>query len=305
MSPSTPRRRCGCEALRSSVVARVPREGTTRISPAGGEVSPPGARQATLISTDPDLYTDDLTRPPTRPPAGLITRRRSCRPILYRSCSDPEYPGRLAAGVWAGRRGGCRGRGRDPIGDGWPACTRRGGRSVTGNGGRREDQPAETGGSGRVLTVSLLMAPAGGSGRRHACQARTPPPWATRCGGEARRTARPTRWAGAVGRAGEKASPPRRGMRGGEAQAGTLRLRAAALDRDTPLRPHRLGTAAQGEAVSLRGLKPSTAGAATAARLGRSPGHGDEPANCRRGPTTFTNPSSRAHNLAERTGPLR
>jgi hypothetical protein len=30
---------------------RVPREGTTRISPAGGEVSPPGARQATLIST--------------------------------------------------------------------------------------------------------------------------------------------------------------------------------------------------------------------------------------------------------------
>ena len=170
----------------------------------------------------------------------------------------------------------------------WAQRASRGGRGVRG-------------GAGRVLTVSLLMAPAGGSGRRHACLARTPPPWATRCGGEARRTARPTRWAGAVGRAGEKASPPRRGMRGGEAQAGTLRLRAAALDRDTPLRPHRLGTAAQGEAVSLRGLKPSTAGAATAARLGRSPGHGDEPANCRRGPTTFTNPNSRAHNLAERT----
>src|SRR5664279_1270855 len=76
----------------------------------------------------------NLTRPPTRPPAGLITRRRCCRRILYRSCSDPEYPGRLAGGVWAGRRGRCRGRGRDPIGDGWAACTRRGGRSVTGNG---------------------------------------------------------------------------------------------------------------------------------------------------------------------------
>jgi len=33
------------------------------------------------------------------------------------------------------------------------------------------------------------------------CPARTPPR-ATRCGGEARRTARLTRWAGAVGRAG-------------------------------------------------------------------------------------------------------
>src|SRR5664280_2994198 len=170
MSPSTPRRRCGCEALRSSVVARVPREGTTRISPAGGEVSPPGARQATLISTDPDLYTDDLTRPPTRPPAGLITRRRSCRPILYRSCSDPEYPGRLAAGVWAGRRGRCRGRGRDPIGDGWPACTRRGGRSVTGNGGRREDQPAETGGSGPSGPPEVAAASAAAPGGCSLCR---------------------------------------------------------------------------------------------------------------------------------------
>jgi len=66
---------------------------------------------------------------------------------------------------------------------------------------RQWAQRAPRGGR-RVLTVSLLIAPAGGSGRRHACPAGTPPPRATRCGGEARRTARLTRWAGAVGRAG-------------------------------------------------------------------------------------------------------
>ena len=47
----------------------------------------------------------NLTRPPTRPPASLIARRRFRRRILYRSCSDPEYPGRLAAGVWAATAG--------------------------------------------------------------------------------------------------------------------------------------------------------------------------------------------------------
>jgi len=48
-------------------------------------------------------------------------------------------------------------QGPDPIGDGWPAGIRRGGRSAIGDGGRREDQPgrcrpapapAETSGSG-------------------------------------------------------------------------------------------------------------------------------------------------------------
>ena len=36
------------------------------------------------------------------------------------------------------------GAGPDPIGDGWPAGIRRGGRSAIGDGGRRENQPAET-----------------------------------------------------------------------------------------------------------------------------------------------------------------
>src|SRR5664280_590468 len=132
----------------------------------------------------------------------------------------------------------------------WAQRASRGGRGVRG-------------GAGRVLTVSLLIAPAGGSGRRHACQARTPPPWATRCGGEARRTARPTRWAGAVGRAGEKASPPRRGeARLGSSSRNVTTARYCAGPRHSAETPP-VGYASpprQGEAVSLRGLKPSTAG---------------------------------------------
>ena len=50
----------------SSVVARVPREGTTRISPAGGDRGRDVA--ARCASGDPDLYTDDLT--------GLLPARR-------------------------------------------------------------------------------------------------------------------------------------------------------------------------------------------------------------------------------------
>src|SRR5664279_1252178 len=70
----------------------------------------------------------------------------------------------------------CVVQGPDPIGDGWPAGIRRGGRSAIGDGGRREDQPAETSGSGPsgppevagasaatpggCSLVSLLIAPA-------------------------------------------------------------------------------------------------------------------------------------------------
>jgi len=71
----------------------------------------------------------------------------------------------------------------------WAQRASRGGRRVRG-------------GAGWVRTVSLLICSSRWFGRRHACPSRTPPPWATRCSGEARRTARLTRWAGAVGRAG-------------------------------------------------------------------------------------------------------
>jgi len=91
--------------------------------------------------------------------------------------------------------------------------------------------------TGGVLTVSLLIAPAGVSGRWQAYPARTPPPMrATRAAARREGHGLP---AGRCGRGGRrwKGSPPRRGRRGGEPQAGTLRLRATALDRDTPLLP--------------------------------------------------------------------
>jgi len=100
--------------------------------------------------------------------------------------------------------------------------------------------------------------------------------------GEKDRTAYPL---GRCGReSGWEGFPAATGGRGREAQAGTLRPRAAALDRDTPLRPHRLGTRRRpGWSGVPSGSETVHRRAATAARLGRSPGHGDEPVDCRRG----------------------
>jgi len=159
----------------------------------------------------------------------------------------------------------------------WPprGPARRDGRQWASRGGR-----GVRGGAGRVLTVSLLMAPAGGSGRRHACLARTPPPWATRCGG--RREGPHGLPAGPVQSGGRVRRLPRRagGRRGGEAQAGTLRLSATALDHDTPLRPTgwvgRLGTRRH-----PAGPRPDSRRAALSGRAGvRRPGR--QPATTRR-----------------------
>jgi len=175
-------------------------------------VSPPGARQATLISTP-------TTWPASYPSASRIDHPA---PVLP---ADP-VPIMLGPGVPRSARRRYVGRPPRPVSRAWPGPDR--GRMAglhpprwtirnrqrwpprgpARRDGRQWAQRASRGGrgvrggAGRVLTVSLLMAPAGGSGRRHACLARTPPPWATRCRGEARRAARLTRWAGAVGRAG-------------------------------------------------------------------------------------------------------
>src|SRR5664280_1995965 len=69
----------------------------------------------------------------------------------------------------------------------WAQRASRGGRRVRGD-------------AGRVLTSVAVDCSSRWFGAATRCPARTPPPRATRCGGEARRTARLTRWAGAVGR---------------------------------------------------------------------------------------------------------
>src|SRR5664280_2965662 len=162
-------------------------------------------------------------RPFPRPghllPAGNPTDRRWLAVERRSPANRPGLALQLCTLPWLGSRPGPADRGAGRRGGiasqtswGWtwpcsPATAGAGtglapstcGRSSTGwTGGQPRWSPA-----GAPFLLS--------SGRRHACPARTPPPRATRCGGEARRTARLTRWAGAVGRAGEKASPPRRG----------------------------------------------------------------------------------------------